>query len=160
MQQRKIRNTIFISENYKQVWWSPLLSEATVTFIAAIYVFIHCINCLKRFIWIKKRKQWWDLCLCIFVKQLEATCPHVVNQDWGRYSPKERLQNPQSKVARQELSLQKSREEQEQEQQANIFNPRERAERLIQIPPHYKLICKIRLHVATGSSYIIVKENN
>lgn len=58
------------------------------------------------------------------------------------------------------MSLEKSREEQEQEQQANIFNPGEHAERLIQIPPHYELICKIRLHVATGSSYIIVKENN
>lgn len=49
-----------------------------------------------------KRQQWWDLCLCIFVKQLEATCPHVVNQNWGRYSPEERLQNQQSKVAQQE----------------------------------------------------------
>lgn len=158
MQQRKIRNTIFTSENYKQVW-----------FVIRGNSNIHCCNLciytlhqLLKEVYLnnKKRQQWWDLCLCIFVKQLEATCPHVVNQDWGRYSPKERLQNPQSKVARQELSLQKSREEQEQEQQANIFNPRERAERLIQIPPHYKLICEIRLHVATGSSYIIVKENN
>lgn len=49
-------------------------------------------------------------------------------------------------------------EEQEQEQQAKSFNPREHAGRLIQIPPHYQLICKIRLHVA--SAYTGVKENN
>lgn len=144
MQQRKIRNSLYLWKLQAGVMILFVIRGKSRGFLNNN----------------KKRQQWWDLCLCIFVKQLEATCPHVVNQDWGRYSAKERLQNPQSKVARQELSLQKSREEQEQEQQANIFNPREHAERLIQIPPHYKLICKIRLHVATGSFYIIVKENN
>lgn len=43
-------------------------------------------------------------------------------------------------------------------QQADIFNPRCHAERLIHIPPHYKPIYKIRLRVATDQVTLLGKQ--
>lgn len=67
----------------------------------------------------------------------------VINQGWGRYSRKEKALTKHKLESR---SRRRSREELQREQQANIFNPRDHAGRLIRTPPPLITGLFTRLH--------------
>lgn len=67
----------------------------------------------------------------------------VINQGWGRYSRKEKAL---TKHKLESSSRRRSREELRREQQANIFNLRDHAGRLIRTPPPLITGLFTRLH--------------
>lgn len=67
----------------------------------------------------------------------------VINQGWGRFSRKEKALTKHRLESR---SRRRSREELQREQQANIFNPRDHAGRLIRTPPPLITGLFTRLH--------------